>query len=237
MANLFLQNSTVWVHDTDLTSYLNKVSLKASVDELKVTTFGNASEVRLGGLKTVEFTEDGFWTSVPDAAKFAALGIADRAVTVCPEGAEQKTAYLFQAGDFNYDVFGTVGSAAPFNVRMTSTNQVGMVRGQLASISRTISATGQVGSILTMAGPTASQYLYATFHVFGAATTVTVIIESATLIGFGSPTTRATIGPITVAGGTWMVRVPGAFTDGFWRFNATTTTGSFVVGGAIGVGS
>jgi hypothetical protein len=124
MTTLSLTNATTWVHDTDMTSYLNQVALKTSAMELDVTTFGNTCRVKLGGLRQVELTENGFWTSIPDAAKFAALGIADRAVTVSPEGVEGKAAYIFQAGDFNYDQFGTVGSAAPVNARMETSCQV-----------------------------------------------------------------------------------------------------------------
>lgn len=239
MANLSLLNSTIWVHDTDMSSYLNKVSLKGSAVELDGTNFGSGGWVQLiDGLNSVAMAEDGFWQAVaPDASNFAALGVADRAVTVSPEGAEGKVAYLFQAGNFTYEMFGKVGDLTPFVMGMSGTNKVGLVNGQMASKSRTISATGQIGSILTMAGPSATQFVYATLHVFTAATTLTVIIESAPLIGFGAPTTRATIGPITVAGGTFMTRVAGPFTDGFWRMNATTCTGSFVVGGSIGVGS
>lgn len=238
MANLFLQNCTIWVHDTDMSSYLNKVALKTAAAVLDTSTFGATYRSRIGGLKTVTMQEDGFWNApAPDSAQFAALGVVDRAVTVSAQGTETSTAYLFQAGHFNYTQFGALGAAAPFTVTMAGSNKVGAVRGQLASISRTISATGQIGSILTMAGPTATQFLYATLHVFTAATTLTVIVESATTLGFAGPATRATIGPITVAGGTFLVRVPGPFTDGFWRLNASVITGSFIVGGAIGVGS
>jgi hypothetical protein len=242
MANLALTNCTIWVHDTDMSAYLNKVTLRPSVAELPADTFGTAAtgwRARLGGgLKTVAMTEDGFWSApAPDASDFASLGVGDRAVTVSAQGTEGSIAYLLQAGRFGYDQFGKIGDLVPFSMSAANTNKVGLVRGQLASISRTISGTGQIGSILTLAGPLSTQFLYATLHVFTAATTLTVIVESAPTVGFAAPVTRATIGPITVAGGTFMARVAGAITDGFWRLNATTCTGSFVVAGAIGVGS
>lgn len=240
MSTFSLINATIWAHDQDLTAQTNKVALHASVDELDVTNFASGGYVqRIGGLKSAAADISGFWDSTPDSAQFAALGTSGRVVTISPEGAETKTAYMFQGGQFSYDALGAVvGQPADFTAGFMNTESVaGMVRGQMAKAKGTVSATGQLGSILTMTGPTASQFLYATLHVFVASTTITVQIQSATTLGFAGPTLRGTIGPITVAGGTWLVRVPGAITDGFYRMNVSAITGTFTVGGAIAVGS
>jgi hypothetical protein len=63
-----------------------------------------------------------------------------------------------------------------------------------------------------------------------------VQVQSATTGGFGSPTLRGTIGPLTARGGTFMARVPGPITDGFYRFNISAVTGAFIAAGAIGIG-
>lgn len=236
MANLSLTNCEILVGGLDMSSFLNKASLKTSAAELDVTTFGQTFRNRIGGLRDTEVAWDGFWTSIPDAAQFAALGSPNQAVTISPEGAEQKTAYLFLGGQFSYDQFGKVGDAAPFSATVKGTDDVtGLVRGQFAALTRSISATGQLGSILTMAGPSSSQFVYATVHVTTAATTVTIQVQSAPTVGFASPTTRATIGPLTTTGGTFMTRVAGPITDGFWRFNVSAITGTFVISGGIAV--
>jgi hypothetical protein len=236
VANFALTNPSIWIHDQDMTGYLKKATMKVSAAELENTTFGSTYRTRIGGLKTVSMQANGYWDSTPDASMFAALGVANRAVTITPQGTATNVAYLWRAGEFVYDAFGTVGEMSPFNISTISSDSQGLVRGQLAAAKTTLaSATGQFGSIINLIGPSATQYLYATLHVFTAATTITVIVESAALIGFAGPTTRATIGPITVAGGTWLVRVAGPWTDAFYRLNATTCTGTFVVGGAIGV--
>lgn len=236
MANFALISPTIWVHDMDMSGYLHKVNIKATVAELENTTFGSGGyRSRIGGLKTVSLAGDGYWDSTPDASLFGALGTANRVFTISPQGAATNVAYLWRAGEFVYDVFGAAGSVAPFNISAMSSDSQGLIRGQVAALKQNVSATGAFGSILTMTGPSASQFLYATIHVFTAATTITIIVESATTLGFAGPTTRATIGPITVVGGTWLVRVAGPITDGFWRLNASGVTGTFSIAGAIGI--
>ena len=235
MTTLALTNCTIWAGGTDFSSYLNKGIIRATAAELDTTTFGATYKSRIGGLKDSTINWDGFWTSIPDAAQFAQLGTAGTTVTISPQGTETSVAYFFLADQFSYDQFGKVGDAAPFSAMLRGSDKTGLIRGQLASISRTIAATGQIGSILTIAGPGATQFLYATVHVFTAATTLTVIVESAPTFGFAAPVTRATIGPLTVSGGTFLARVAGPITDGFWRLNASVITGSFVVAGAIGI--
>lgn len=235
MPNFSLINVSLYVGSLAIYPFINKASLKISAAALDATTFQTTHQVRLGGLKQIEYQEDGFWDSVPDLATFSIVGTANQAVTVSPEGLELKTAYLFQAGAFTYEQFGQVGDVVPCSISMMGTNGVGVVRGQMAAVNRTVSATGQLGSVVTITGPTATQYLYATFHVQTAATTITVLLESAPTFGFAAPVTRATIGPLTTTGGTFMTRVAGPITDGFYRFNVSAITGTFLVTGAIAV--
>src|SRR6266704_2100167 len=235
MANLALINVTTYVGAVGLYVYANKATLKFSAADLDGTTFQATHQVRLPGLKMVDYQLSGFWDSLMDVAQFATLGSANQAVTVVPEGLELKTAYLFQAGEFSYEEFGSIGEITPFAISLSGTNAVGVIRGQQIAQNRSVSATGQVGSIATITGPTSTQFLYATFHISTAGTTITVLVESAPTAGFAAPTTRATIGPLTTTGGTFMTRVAGPITDGFWSFNVSAITGTFLVTGAIGV--
>jgi hypothetical protein len=91
----------------------------------------------------------------------------------------------------------------------------GMIAAPLALRSSTLT-----GSVLTMAGPTASQRLYVGMNLTAATSTATMVvtIQSATLVGFGSPTTRATLTATTAATPSWQfTSVAGPITDGFWR--------------------
>ena len=235
MTTFALVNAVTMVGAINVTPYLNKVALKLSVAELDATTFNQSHQVKLGGLKTIEYQQDGLWDSFPDASIFLTLGAGSQAVMVQPSGIEGGLAYIFQGANFKYDQFGAVGEIVPFSMSMSGTDGIGIIRGQNAAFTRTVSATGQVGSVLTITGPSATQYIYATLHVHTAATTITVLIESAPASNFATPTTRATIGPLTTTGGTFMTRVVGPVTDGFWRMNVSAITGTFVISGAIGI--
>lgn len=242
MASLSLTDATTWIGGYDFTSNLNEISLNTSIDDLDSTTFGGGGyRARKGGLRTVEANMAGFWESAtldaPDPQVFTNIGTADRVVTMAYDDAETSTAYLFQAGKFSYDMFGEVGALTPFNVSMMGTNPVGLIRGQVSKAKANVSATGVTGTGVNLGNVSASQYLYATLHVFSAGTTITVTVQSDDNAGFTTPTTRITFGPITTAGGTWGVRLAGALAETHYRFNVTAITGTFSVAGAIGIGS
>lgn len=238
MATFVFVDATNHVHGYDFTGDSNKVTLKPSVDGQDSTVFGTGGyRSRKGGLRTVEYSIDGYWDSAPDAQGFADLGVVDRAVTVCASGSvETSIAYLFQAGQFDYEAYGNVGDMTPFSVSMMSTNKVGMVRGQMAKSRANVSATGATGTACNLGAGGAGKFLYSTLHLFSVGTTITVIVQSDDNSGMTTPTTVATIGPLTSVGGTFMTRVDAsAITDNWFRFNVSAITGTFSMSGAIGV--
>lgn len=243
MAVFALLNGFAHVDGHDFSCDVNQMEADISVDDLQVTTMCSDGWTELiGGLRRVRFDMAGFWqadgtTQVDDVA-FAALGDADKVFTIGNVNTETEPCYLFQAGHVNYKIFGEHGQAAPFALSSTGTNGVGMVRGQLALKKSTVNATGAAGSVVQLGAASASEYLYATLHVFPTAgTTITVQVQSDSSAGFPSPTTQATIGPITTTGGSWMTRVAGAITDTHYRLNVSAVTGTFTAAGAIGIGS
>lgn len=240
MGSFALLNPTLWINAADFSGYARKAVLHPTVAELDVTTFATGGRARLGGLRTVDFSVDGFMdtTAAPDVELWADFAQKDTPVTVSSEGIEAKTAWMFQAGVFGYDQFDAEGLAAPFVVSGKNTNKQGLVRGQMAKAKGSVNATGQLGSILTMTGPLTGQFVYVVVHSFApVGTTVTVQVQSSTVIGFGAPTVQGTFTAITTLGGFWIARIPGPLTDGFWRLNVSAITGTFILAGAIGVGS
>ena len=240
MTTFVMTDVTTYVGGYDFTTDLNKVTVKAEVDDLDATTFGGGGyKARLGGLRDVMADLGGFWQSAISAAVdpqiFSELGTADRPVTVMPTPTEASVAYMFLGAKFSYEMFGQVGEITPFSLSMKGTNTYGLVRGQLAKARGNVSATGAAGSVLSLGAVGAGQYLYAALHVFSAGTTITVQVQSDDSGAMSSPTTRGTIGPVTTAGGTWLVRVAGPITDTFWRLNVSAITGTFNVAGAIGI--
>lgn len=237
MGSFILTDCTVWVDSLAMTTYANELSLSIDVDDLDSTTFaGGGWRTRMAGLKNVDLDLKGFWDPVPDLDALNNLGTVNRTVSVTPAGVAGAACYMFQGGHFSYDHGGSVGEINPFNLKISGTDGVGLVRGQLAAAKGNVSATGQLGSVLSLGAPTSTQYVYAILHVFTAGTTVTIQVQSDDSAGMSSPTTRGTIGPITLASGTWMTRVAGPFSgETHWRMNVSAITGTFNVAGAIGV--
>lgn len=236
MAEFSLTNPTIHVHDFDFTTALHKITFHMTAAELENTTFGSTYRSRIGGLKTVDTVGDGYLDyPAPDSALFADLGVMDRVMTASAEGLETKVAYMLQVGRFDYEFLGQIGQVGPFVMTSKNSNAAGVVRGQYAKAKGSVSATGPLGSGLNLGAVTSGKFLYATFHIFTVGTTVTVQVQSDTANNFPAPTVRATIGPLTTTGGTWMTKVAGPITDTWWRFNVSAITGTFVVAGAIGI--
>lgn len=240
MTSFAFVDATTWIGGFDATGYLSQASMNLSAEELDVTPFGAGGyRRRIAGLKTVASSFSGFHEAgagTPDPESFTYLGVHDRVTTLAPDDAETTVAYLYQGGVFSYSLLGAIGQAAPFTINQSSTNGVGAIRGQVAKAKADVSATGATGSVVNLGQVGAAQFLYATFHVFTAGTTITVLVESDDNANFTSATTRQTIGPITTTGGTWMTRVAGAITDTHYRFNVSAVTGTFQIAGAIGIG-
>lgn len=239
MSSFVMTDCTTHVAGYDLTTDMNELSLTIEVDDQENTTFGGGGyKSRIGGLKDVKAGLKGFWqsatTSAVDPQVFNNLA-AEQAVTITPAGSATNAAYMFRAAHFSYELLGGVGDVAPFSASMSGTNGVGLVRGQLAAAKGNVSATGALGSTLLLGAASSTASLYAVFHVFTAGTTITVQVQSDDNAGMSSPTTVATIGPITTVGGTWMTPIAGPITDTYYRLNVSAITGTFNVAGAIGV--
>lgn len=240
MSRFALLNATVWGGGYDFTGDSNSVNLATEVDVLDVTTFGSGGwQENIAGLRSIALEVAGFWQAgagAVDPEVWAGLGGSAQVHMVSAANTETQPAYGFQALKSSYSLLGDIGKAAPFSLKGVGAGAVPEVRGQIAKAKGSVAATGQLGSILTLGAPLAGQSAYAGLHVFGTpGTTITVQIQSAPTIGFASPTTRGTLGPITATGGTWMVPVAGPITDAFWRANVSAITGTFTVGAWIAV--
>jgi len=240
MTAFSLTDATIYVDGVDLTGVSNQVTLNAEGEDLDVTTFASGGwRTRIGGLKTANLDLAGFHdANTVDADTFNALGGTPRPHTVGPTRTEGETAYLARLGEFSYEQFGEVGAATPFSFSSMNTNGEGLIRGVWTKVKGSVSATGATGTAVQLVGGVASgQYLYGTFHVFSAGTTITAVLESDDANTFASATTRITFGPITVAGGTWGVRVAGPLTDDWYRLRVTAVTGTFSIASAVGIGA
>lgn len=139
---------------------------------------------------------------------------------------------------------GAVGDVARYAMALQS--DTAMVENGKLLFPKAVVTSSSSGSVVAMTGPTASQYLFAGLHIFdvsGTSPTLDVKIQSAALVGFGSPTDRVTFTQATGSSDNtsqWATPVAGAITDGFWRVTYTVggSTPSFqfaVVAGVLTV--
>ena len=240
MAVVALTDAYAYVGGYDMTSDLNMLEGQFDSESLTTTTFPKTWTTVVGGLKTTTVRASGFWqadSDQVDPAVFDNFG-SSQPTLFGFDSSEGAAAYFVQARHVNYQMFGEVGTVAPFAVQASSTDKAGAVRGALALTKTSgLSSTGDIGSGVQLAGGVAAgEYLYAIVNVFAAGTTITIDVESDDNAGFTSATSRGTLGPITATGGAWLARVAGPITDQYYRFNITAVTGSFTAAGAIGVG-
>lgn len=234
---------TTWAGGFDFTTELNSLVMDIAYDELDDTRYGHTGRARKVGLESVETQLGGLWSAgsgTPDTEIASTLATSVQPVTHTPTGTELDVAWFYQARYFRYSQGGPIGELYPFELNAKSAKgsgltSVGAVRGRLLKAKGTVSATGALGSGYQLGAVGASQYLYGALHVFSAGTTITAVLESDDNAGFSSATTRATLGPITTAGGTWATRVAGAITDDYYRFRVTAITGTFTVGACAGI--
>lgn len=250
MAISVLKNVRLFTGGVDLTTRNNKIELSPEYEEKDVTTFGSVDangdlwKELVAGLGSGKLTAGGFWEAgdpgkVDDDA-WAGLGGLD-AWTVCPvNGSVGSPAYLASNLSGNYSLGGAPGDVAPWNASMSFSGP--LARGPILhppGLARTATGTGTIVD-LASTGTTfpAGRGLYATLHVLSASGTtpsLTVRIQTATTIGFGSPTTRLTFPAFTAVGGQRMV-VAGPITDQYARvdFTITGTSPSFLFVVAVG---
>jgi hypothetical protein len=238
--------NTCWVGAYDLGTDLRSMSMPISYDELVDTRYAMTGQSRVAGLETVAGAVAGYnqlgagLVEETISAQFTAGSV--QPVTMSPDGLAGSVGWMWLAKHFKLTTTdGPVGSLAPFSVAMSSARAgggiaaVGAVRGRVLKPKGTISATGATGSVVQVGAVPSGAYLYAVVHTFAIGTSFTLQVQSDDNNGMSSPTTRATIGSITSAGGTWMTRVAGPITDDYWRINVSAVTGTSTIAVAIGI--
>lgn len=245
MSTFAANNITTWFAGYDMTTDLSQTTMPIEFEALDSTTFGPAgtrtARSRRAGLEDVSSQVAGFWQAgdgLVDETAFNALGGAAQVITHSRDGAEGSPAYFYQARAFSYQLFGNVGELAPFalTARASKGNGApGSIRGVVLATKGDVSATGAAGTADELGAVASGEYLYAALHVFDPGTTITAVLESDDADTFGSATTRATFGPITVAGGTWATRLAGPVTDTWYRLRVTAVTGTASIACVAGI--
>lgn len=243
MAKFVLTNCRVLIGGADLSGDVNEATIVAKREQKDVTNYNSAGwKESIGGLGQATITVKGFTEagslSLPDDNGFANLGTLG-GVTLAPQGAaDGAVCYLTNALEDTFDAIqGKVGDVAGFQYTLQSSKP--LVRGTIGAPPGTALIATGTGTIYNLGAVAAGQSIWADLHVIsvaGSTPSATFSVQSAALVGFGSPTTRITFGAATAIGGQFS-SAAGPITDAFWRV-AWTISGSspsFLASVAFGI--
>ena len=230
MPAFILTDARIIVGTTYISPFTGTFTPTSTVEKKDANVFGAGGfERSIPGLKS--FTEAFSGFAAYDAGEVAnvfnssQLG-AQHLVTVAPTGG-LVAGDPVSLGRFIIDGIqapgGSIGDVASFDMSMTSdtANAEGIIASPL-----TLRTATFTGAVVAHVGPTAAQSLYVGLNVTAATGvgTMVVTLNSATVVGFGSPTLQATLSATTAATPGWQfVAVPVTTTDGFWRATLTQT--------------
>ena len=190
-----------------LTGRSNEVDLTIESNALDITTFDDDGwTTLLGGIRSASASSAGFidfdviesGALTFDSELFTELGSTQYPLTICPTKTDGSTAYVMGYKRASLSMLGTVGDAAPYNSAMWGDGVVG--RGALihpANVLRTSTGTGTavvLGTVATGRSVVAAIHILA---VTGTSPEVTVVVQRDDGAGFASPTTVATLGPVS----------------------------------------
>jgi hypothetical protein len=241
MSVIVVTNAAIYADGYDISGDSNKASIQVAAAELDDTRFGQSTKVRTPGAIEATGSIAGFYKADNTAG---ALAIDDQVwadifggtvypvVTISPTGAaDGDRAYFMQAEAAQYNIGAAYGGALPFDLALKNYGSK-FVGGKVGATGSKAS-TG-TGTIYQLGALTATQKLYAALHVLSVTGSVTVKVQSAPLVGFGSPTDRITF---TLAAGkaSQFSSVAGAVTDQFWRIAWTVVTGPASIVASFGV--
>ena len=244
MAAFVLTDSQVIVGSADITQFTGSYTVGGQVAMQEANVHGAGRFVRvLPGLRSHSLQVSGMadYDAGAVSAVFTPSVIGTQyAATIIPQntGATGDVAF-FTRGLLSSLTApgGNVGDMATFDMALDG--DTALVPGQVLAPLAARTVTGN-SSVLSMTGPTSSQRLYCALHITAASGTtpsMTVTVQSSTVVGMTSPTTRFTFNAATGAGWQFAAPVSGAITDGFYRatFTISGTTPSFTAAVLLGV--
>lgn len=225
MAAEILTNCKLYFDKFDLSGQMNSVGIDYGAELQDVTSFGDSTRVRVGGLKTISVNHEGFWEGGIDKiddALFKRISQSDVPMTICPRtGADGEIAYSLKSILGQYSPGADVGSAFAFSVS-GECSDTGLIKGSVL-INGTRVASGD-GTAFNLGAVSSTQKIYAALHVLsvsGTSPTLAVKIQSDDASGMASPLDRITFTTATASSSQWATPVAGPITDTWWRVNFT----------------
>ena len=225
MAILAYTNIRTLAGGYELTSLTQEAKVSIERVALDVTTMASGGwEASIAGLERIKANITGFWdANATDGLQYDAIGAASQDLMILPTGgADAESGFIASGMRGTYEVGGKVGDAAPFATEWVGNGIAG--RGTVLK-NGAITSTS-TGTIMQLGAITAAQtgvFQLQVTAITGTATpTITVIVQSAVLVGFGSPTTRASFTARTTVG-SQTISLAGPVTDQFWRVSYTVS--------------
>lgn len=236
MAELILKDTKVFVGGHDLTGKLNATALDHGAEVKDITTFGDNSRRKIGGLKSVSARHEGYFdVDTVHEVLFDKIDMPSVPVSVCPVGAANGAiALFFKSVLSEYSPGGSVGEVMAFSVAAEGAGDLigGKVMANVvAAESSGVAASIELGAVLT------GQKVYAAIHVLDGTGTLDVTVESDADGDFDTgETTRITFDSATGIGSQF-VELVGPVTDTHWRvaYSISGGTPSFTFIVIIGI--
>lgn len=241
MAKRVMKSVRMYYGPLALASNVNQVELSAQASEVPTDNFATDGWAELlSGILTNTMNFQGFWGAAePDSTLFSKLGATDTPATVVPfptgtstkdEAGAAATSFLIPAAgnvtyfsrmsQLSHQVGGQIGAAAKLALNLKGTQP--MVRGLVLDYQQEVASTSNSTPQLIGAA-TSGQKVWLVVHVFrtqGTGETLDLVLESDSLVGFGSPATRITLPQFTDVG-SYFGSIDGPVTDTYYRLART----------------
>jgi hypothetical protein len=127
MATVIYTDAKLFLGGYNLSADHNELGLDYSSEMLDVTTMGDSTRIRAGGLDTATMNGNGFWNGGAgnaDDALFGLTGEDEKVLTMFPDGIVEGTAtlkgYAMKAVLANYNIGNTVGDMLTFSITAES---------------------------------------------------------------------------------------------------------------------
>lgn len=242
MSTLVLKDCTIWANEFDLTADTNGVEGDWEADEVDATNFASAGNQELkAGIAKSSVALQTFYDSAAggvESVLTSLKGTTGNIISVTPDGAAHSRAIFARGLGGSLKMPFKLGDMARLEGGFKTSSAEGLVEGYVLLPKSTITATS-TGTIYNDGAVSSTQKVYGALHVFAASGTtpsLTVKVQSAALVGFGSPTDRLTFAAKTAVGSEFL-SASGAITDAFWRVSYTIsgTTPSFTFAVVYGI--
>lgn len=203
----------------EVTSDHNAGSLRRSREVKDATVFGQRDRVYRPGIRSAEYTLNGFFDGPVNTIHQAQLVATDADVTtiVAPDGSLGANAYSFEAILSDLDDFGgSIGDLAAFTASGRGTGP--SFRGTILEAGETARSSSANGTGFLLSAVGAGSGAYAALHVIDVtgSPTLDVVVESDDNSGFTTATTRLTFAQASAIGAQF-ISDTSTVTDTYWR--------------------